>query len=166
MLKRIAPALVLAALFAPSLASAQTVPWTPPPCFGIFNDVPCTPYVGFSDWIEALSVEGVTAGCGGGNYCPDLPVTRAQMTVFLLKLEHRTVFGKALTCGNPGDYCTSYVVIDPQIKSTMNIVATYANLGGLVTNTPYPLMILDISDGSFTITGMGGAPFFYVAREW
>src|SRR5262249_56463134 len=29
--------------------------------------------------------DGITAGCGGGNYCPDGPVTRAQMSVFLLK---------------------------------------------------------------------------------
>jgi len=27
----------------------------------------------------------VTAGCGGGLYCPDNPVTREQMAVFLLK---------------------------------------------------------------------------------
>ena len=29
--------------------------------------------------------DGVTGGCGGGDYCPDAPVTRAQMAVFLLK---------------------------------------------------------------------------------
>jgi hypothetical protein len=40
------------------------------------------------NWIEQLSTEGITAGCGGGNYCPDTPVTRAQMAVFLLKAEH------------------------------------------------------------------------------
>ena len=31
---------------------------------------------------------GITAGCGGGNYCPTRPVTRAQMAVFLLKAKH------------------------------------------------------------------------------
>lgn len=36
-------------------------------------------------WIEALAVDGVTSGCGNGNYCPDTPVTRAQMAVFLLR---------------------------------------------------------------------------------
>jgi hypothetical protein len=29
--------------------------------------------------------EGIAAGCGGGNYCPEQPVTRAQMAVFLVK---------------------------------------------------------------------------------
>ena len=51
-------------------------------------DVPCTPGVGFPDWIEQLATEGITTGCGGGNYCPTNPVTRQQMAVFLLKTEH------------------------------------------------------------------------------
>ena len=38
-----------------------------------------------SDWVEELASEGVTSGCGNGNYCPGAPVTRAQMAVFLLK---------------------------------------------------------------------------------
>ncbi|MBK8822374.1 MAG: S-layer homology domain-containing protein [Anaerolineales bacterium] len=36
-------------------------------------------------WIKQLAAEGITGGCGGGNYCPDSTVTRAQMAVFLLK---------------------------------------------------------------------------------
>jgi S-layer family protein len=34
-------------------------------------------------FIEALVAAGITGGCGGGNYCPDNPVTRGQMAVFL-----------------------------------------------------------------------------------
>ena len=30
----------------------------------------------------------MTSGCGGGNYCPDLPVTRGEMAVFVLRGEH------------------------------------------------------------------------------
>lgn len=40
------------------------------------------------DWIEALKNDGITAGCGDGNYCPEDPVSRAQMAVFLLKAKH------------------------------------------------------------------------------
>jgi hypothetical protein len=36
-------------------------------------------------WIKQLAAEGITGGCGSGNYCPDTPVTRAQMAVFLVK---------------------------------------------------------------------------------
>ncbi len=40
------------------------------------------------DWIEALKADGITGGCGGGNYCPNAPVTRAEMAVFLLRVMH------------------------------------------------------------------------------
>ena len=36
----------------------------------------------------SFSAEGITAGCGGDNYCPDNPVRRDQMAVFLLKTDH------------------------------------------------------------------------------
>jgi large repetitive protein len=35
------------------------------------------------DWIEQLAAEGITGGCGGGKFCPDGIVTRAEMAVFL-----------------------------------------------------------------------------------
>ena len=57
--------------------------YVPPACTPVFADVACPGT--FADWIGQLVTEGVTAGCGGGNYCPSSPVTRAQMAVFLLK---------------------------------------------------------------------------------
>jgi hypothetical protein len=52
------------------------------PCTGRFSDVPIGhPFCGF---IERLSDDGITGGCGGGNFCPDKPVTRAEMAVFLV----------------------------------------------------------------------------------
>jgi hypothetical protein len=64
--------------------------YPPPPCTGVFGDVPCPSM--FADWVERLAAEGITAGCGGGNYCPGDPVTRAQMAVFLLKVEHGSTY--------------------------------------------------------------------------
>jgi hypothetical protein len=60
--------------------------YTPPPCSGTFGDVACPST--FANWIEALAAEGITGGCGGTNYCPQNPVRRDQMAVFLLKAEH------------------------------------------------------------------------------
>jgi hypothetical protein len=57
--------------------------YVPPTCTGAFPDVACPSL--FADWVEQLAAEGVTAGCGGGNYCPLAPNTRAQMAVFLVK---------------------------------------------------------------------------------
>jgi hypothetical protein len=56
---------------------------SPDPPGATFADVPAGhPQHQF---IEALVGAGVTAGCGGGNYCPDAPLTRGQMAVFLSK---------------------------------------------------------------------------------
>ena len=58
---------------------------TPPACTGaVFADVPCTGGP-FDPWIEELASLQITGGCGGGLYCPNNTVTRAQMAVFLLK---------------------------------------------------------------------------------
>jgi len=59
--------------------------YTPPDAIPTFND---TAGHWAEDWVEALKVDGITGGCGGGNYCPDDPVTRAQMAVFLLKSKY------------------------------------------------------------------------------
>lgn len=56
---------------------------SPAPVTATFSDVP-TDHLFFRH-IEALSDSGITAGCGGGNFCPNAPVTRGQMAVFLAK---------------------------------------------------------------------------------
>ncbi len=66
--------------------------YVPPPAVGIFNDVPASDP--FAPWIEELFHRGVVAGCnapGGPNYCPNDPVLRQQMAVFLL----RTLLGSS-----------------------------------------------------------------------
>jgi CSLREA domain-containing protein len=64
--------------------------YTPPACTGLFPDVPCPSP--FADWIERLFAEGITVGCGGNDFCPANPVTRAQMAVFLLRTEHGSAY--------------------------------------------------------------------------
>lgn len=56
---------------------------SPAPATASFNDVPTNHP--FFQFVEALAASGITAGCGGGNYCPDAPLTRGQMAVFLAK---------------------------------------------------------------------------------
>jgi hypothetical protein len=59
---------------------------SPAPPTATFNDVP-TGHP-FFQYIEALAESGVTGGCSAAPplYCPDNPVTRGQMAVFLSKL--------------------------------------------------------------------------------
>ena len=56
---------------------------SPEPAVATFADVPVGAF-GFRH-IEALASSGITAGCGGGNFCPNNTLTRAQMAVFLAK---------------------------------------------------------------------------------
>jgi hypothetical protein len=65
--------------------------YVPPPAQGIFADVPASDP--FAPWIEELAAEGVTAGCGGGDYCPNAPNTRGQMAVFLARMFGMELYG-------------------------------------------------------------------------
>ena len=56
---------------------------SPAPATATFGDVP-TDHP-FFQFIEALAASGITGGCGNGNYCPNAPLTRGQMAVFLSK---------------------------------------------------------------------------------
>ena len=64
--------------------------YQPPAATGqLFGDVTANSFA--AAWIEQLALEAITSGCGNANYCPDAPITRAQMAVFLL----RSLFGSA-----------------------------------------------------------------------
>ncbi|HEX2225222.1 MAG TPA: S-layer homology domain-containing protein [Thermoanaerobaculia bacterium] len=63
-----------------------------------FLDVPADhPFFRFA---EALWNGGVSGGCGGGNFCPDSGVTRAQMAVFLLRARQDLGFAPP-ACSSP-----------------------------------------------------------------
>jgi hypothetical protein len=66
----------------------------PAACTGRFTDVPIdNPFCGF---IEKLAADGITGGCSESNFCPDDPVTRGQMAVFI-----------ETALGNPTNTCTA-----------------------------------------------------------
>jgi hypothetical protein len=71
--------------------SSFTYPSTP-----YFTDVPAThPYF---KWIQRTRLEQITGGCGSGStYCPDDPVTRGQMAIFIM----RAAFNQLLPAGTP-----------------------------------------------------------------
>ncbi len=55
---------------------------SPAPATATFpTDVPTTH--AFFRFVEALAAAGITGGCGTNQFCPDSPVTRGQMAVFL-----------------------------------------------------------------------------------
>ena len=64
--------------------------YNPPAATGmVFIDVPIDYWA--AKWIEKLYADGISSGCStppGLMYCPETPVTRAQVAVFLLRAEH------------------------------------------------------------------------------
>lgn len=82
--------------------------YIPPTATGTqFGDVPAGYWAGA--WIEQLAHEGITGGCGGGNYCPEAVVTRGQMAVFLLRAKHGgTYIPPAATGTQFGDVPADY----------------------------------------------------------
>jgi len=66
------------------LKSEHGPDYMPPPCVGQFQDAPCPGP--FTDWIEALAHERITAGCltNPPLFCPVGLVNRAQAAAFLV----------------------------------------------------------------------------------
>jgi hypothetical protein len=60
-----------------------------------FSDVPCGSLG--ERHIAAITDLGITAGCGGGNFCPNRNITRAETAVFLIKTVESTGCATELT---------------------------------------------------------------------
>lgn len=128
-------------IWAPSPASGtggSAAPFQGPPTF---FDVPPT-HIFYSE-ITNIAMRGITLGCGGGNYCPDALVTRAQMAAFIMRalgvpnpptpamqrfadvppehifyahIEEMALRGITLGCGG-GNYCPDAVVSREQMAA-------------------------------------------------
>ncbi len=80
--------------------------YVPPPATGaLFNDVGASDFA--AAFIEQLANDGITAGCGAGNYCPDTAVDRAQMAVFLLRAKHGSAYSPPICTGTQFNDVTS-----------------------------------------------------------
>jgi S-layer family protein len=116
----------------------------PTPAMQRYNDVP--PENIFYNFIEEISVRGITVGCGSGNYCPVQLVTREQMAAFIIRalgefnpptpatqrfadvppsnpfynfIDRLAALGITVGCGG-GNYCPSASVTRGQMASFLN----------------------------------------------
>ncbi|NND36345.1 MAG: S-layer homology domain-containing protein, partial [Gammaproteobacteria bacterium] len=81
--------------------------YVPPAATGtVFLDVGAGDFA--ANFIEQLAADGITAGCGGGNYCPDASVTRDQMAVFLLRSKYGASHSPPAPTGVFADVPTNY----------------------------------------------------------
>ncbi len=85
------------------LKARYTAAYIPPVAVGIFADV--SQGDTFAPWIEDLYNRGITGGCTQSplNYCPDNPVLRQQMAVFLLKTLEGAAYEPPACAGVFGD---------------------------------------------------------------
>jgi hypothetical protein len=76
-----------------ALGTLEGSGYAPPACTTPpFNDIPTASP--FCPWIQEFALRGITAGCGGGNYCPSLEVSAGQMSVFMSKTFSLELYGK------------------------------------------------------------------------
>ncbi|HEX4441576.1 MAG TPA: choice-of-anchor tandem repeat GloVer-containing protein, partial [Thermoanaerobaculia bacterium] len=120
--------------------------FVPPACVGTFPDVPCSSP--FAPWIEQLAADGITGGCGGGNYCPDSPVLRQQMAVFLLKGEHGSAYDPPDCAGIFDDVpCTPGAGFSDWIEQLVAEAIT----GGCQASPPLYCPLNDVTRGQMAV---------------
>jgi hypothetical protein len=82
--------------------------YAPPAAAHTFADLPVAGKEWQEAWVDQFYLEGITTGCGTGPliYCPENPVTRAAMAVFIL----RAVEGPSYTPPAAGHFFTDLPV--------------------------------------------------------
>ena len=143
---------------------------SPPPDSPTFSDVPAADLA--FQYIEALAASGISAGCGGGKFCPDSPVTRRQMAVFLSKalgLSHN--FGTT----NPTYFTIPEWEFRPQVSSLVyadtgppqrSRFASGGSILGFGTEISLPAgAILDALEFQYCDDAAGGSPFQLLLQD-
>ena len=98
-----------------------------------FTDVPATEYS--FDWVQRLREDNITAGCGGTTYCPDSPVIRGDMAIFLM----RGGFNQLLPATEPVLTSVLPKILPAGQTATFNILGANTNFIQGVTNlAPIP----------------------------
>jgi len=88
-----------------------------------FADVPATNPM--CKYVKRLAELGVTTGCGGGNYCPNNLVTRAQMAVFLARA--------FLGVGDGNAWRLPLTLVEASASGTQSITASWLPVGDSAT---------------------------------
>lgn len=68
-----------------------------------------------ADWIEKLTADGITEGCSINHYCPNMVVTKEQLSIMLLKAKHGKSYvppvasGSLFTDVNSGSFAVDWI---------------------------------------------------------
>jgi RHS repeat-associated protein len=145
---------------------------TPPACSSApFTDVPCTSFA--ASFIAEEARRQITSGCGGGNFCPNGLVTRAQMAGLLVRAFDIPVATDASTqrsvqfaytqglLTSVGSGTTTYGTLSyyPNL-----LVSQIAHLNGVTetqTNDPHEMRRPAAVAASGTYAGWSSGPYGY-----
>ncbi|MFZ5879128.1 MAG: S-layer homology domain-containing protein [Chloroflexota bacterium] len=134
------------------LRSKYGAEYTPPPATGaIFGDIPAGHWA--AAWIEQLAAEGITGGCSGGNYCPDTPITRDQMAVFLLRAIHGNAYNPPAANGDFAD-----VPVDYWAATWIEQLAAEGITGGCGNGNYCPTLVVTRAQMAVFLSAAFGAP--------
>ena len=70
----------------PLLQMIEGITYIPPASSGALTDVPAS--IPFADWIEELYDRGISTGCAPSRFCPDMILTKEQISKLILRTFH------------------------------------------------------------------------------
>ncbi len=144
-----------------------------------FSDVPATyPFAGS---ISLLKANGLSAGCGGGQYCPEDPMTRAEMAAFIIRALYGENFSYSsqplFTDVGPANAYFKYVQKLREIGATNGCTATTfcpddsvtrGQMAAFIIRARLGLLYTDLFPVStapfFTDVGNGNLFFSYIQK--
>ena len=94
-----------------------TYPQTP-----YFSDIPANHP--FFSYIQKMRETGITTGCTDTVYCPDVPVTRRQAAVFIIRGKLSGLFGQTFSFPS-----TPYFTDVPATDTTFPFIQKFRELG-------------------------------------
>jgi hypothetical protein len=113
------------------------------PATPYFTDVTSTTF-GFS-WIQRMKEDNITAGCGATTYCPNNPVTRGDMAIFIM----RGAFNELLPATEPVLTSITPATIAQGASGTFTVTGVDTNF---VDGTTMVTDLPGITVGTVTVT--------------
>jgi trimeric autotransporter adhesin len=108
-----------------------------------FTDVPTTDFA--FPWVQRMKEENITSGCTATTYCPDDPVMRGEMAIFIM----RGAFNQLLPPGTPVLTQISPATLAAGASGTYTITGANTNfVQGTTTLSPIP----GVTIGTITVT--------------